>query len=131
MKIKNLYYISLYLLGVTIILFLLQNWIVGTLSDSYIFYYPTWTIYVFLFLITLLILSILYYVSKVFPKYVGFAFMGFILFKMIAAVVFLIPLIKMQNVSKIPDFTAFFVPYFIYLLLEIMLSLQFLKQSES
>src|SRR5690606_16778723 len=113
------------------ILFLLQNWIVGILSDSYIFYYPTWTIYVFLFLITLLILSILYYVSKVFPKYVGFAFMGFILFKMIAAVVFLIPLIKMQNVSKIPDFTAFFAPYFIYLFLEIMLSLQFLKQSES
>lgn len=131
MKIKNLYYIPLYLLGVTIILFLLQNWIVGILSDSYIFYYPTWTIYVFLFLITLLILSILYYVSKVFPKYVGFAFMGFILFKMIAAVVFLIPLIKMQNVSKIPDFTAFFAPYFIYLFLEIMLSLQFLKQSES
>lgn len=54
--------------------------------------------------------------------------MGSILLKMLVAVVFLIPLIKMQNVSKIPDFISFFIPYFIYLFLEIILTVRLLKQ---
>ena len=56
-------------------------------------------------------------------------FLALFLLKMVAAVVFLIPLIKMENVSKIPDFISFFIPYFIYLFLEIVLTLRLLKQS--
>lgn len=57
--------------------------------------------------------------------------MGFILIKMIASVVFLIPLIKMDDVSKIPDFGSFFVPYFIYLFLEILLAISILNHAEN
>lgn len=56
--------------------------------------------------------------------------MGFILLKMIAALAFLLPLIRMQNVSQIPDFTSFFIPYFIYLFFEILLTMKILKHSE-
>ncbi len=68
--------------------------------------------------------------GKLIPDYIGFTFMGFILLKMIAALVFLLPLIKMENVSKIPDFTSFFIPYFIFLFLEILLTMKILKHSE-
>jgi len=79
-------------------------------------------------LITFFILTGLYFVGKIFPGYIGFAFMGSILFKMIGAVLFLIPLIKMENVSKIADIISFFIPYFIYLFIEILLTMSLLKR---
>jgi hypothetical protein len=84
---------------------------------------------VFHFIVTLVILSALYLVNKKAPNYTGFTFLGFILLKMVAAIVFLIPLIKMESVSKIPDFISFFIPYFLYLFLEIVLTLRLLRQS--
>lgn len=129
MKSDRFYYIPTTLILVTALLYFIQNWAVASISDSYNFFYSVFNIYVFHFVVTLIILSILYLVSKKAPDYTGFAFLGFILLKMVAAIVFLIPLIKMENVSKIPDFISFFTPYFIYLFIEIILALRLLKQS--
>ena len=131
MKRKQFFLYVGMLLGISVILFFIQNFIVQWLSDDYTFFYPVWGIYLFHFLITAFIFTILYLVGKFLPKYVGLTFMGFILFKMIASVVFLIPLIKMDDVSKIPDFGSFFIPYFIYLFLEILLAIAILNQAEN
>ncbi len=129
---KQKYFISLagFLLALSIVLFFIQNLIVNSLSEEFIFHYPVWKIYVFHFFITFFIFALLYYVGKLIPDYIGFTFMGFILLKMIAALFFLLPLIKMENLSKIPDFTSFFIPYFIFLFLEILLTMKILKHSE-
>lgn|GEM_PF-439928 len=131
MKRKQFFlYVGL-LLGISVILFFIQNSIVQWLSDDHTFFYPVWGIYLFHFLITAFIFTVLFLVGKFLPKYVGLTFMGFILIKMIASVVFLIPLIKMDDVSKIPDFGSFFIPYFIYLFLEILLAIAILNQAEN
>jgi len=130
MKVHPYFYIPLYVIIVTAVLYGLHWTIVESLAGTFKFFYAVWKIYIFHFVVTLIILSTLYMVSKRLPNYVGYVFMGFILFKMTAAVIFLIPLIKMVGVSKIPDFVSFFVPYFIYLLLEILVTLKLLKQSE-
>lgn len=127
MKPLKYYYIPLILLLISIVLFFIQKLVVDNLSHIYSFYYPVWKIYAFHFFITLIILSALYFVGKNVPNYIGFTFMGFILLKMGVAIVFLIPLIKLENASKIPDFTSFFIPYFIYLFIEIVLTMRLLK----
>ncbi len=129
MKFQKYIYIPVILIIVTILLFFAQRLVIDNLPDIYTFYYPVWAIYTFHFSITFFILTGLYFVGKMFPNYIGFAFMGCILLKMVVAVVFLIPLIKLENASKIPDFISFFIPYFIYLFIEIILTMRLLKLS--
>ncbi len=129
MKSDKYFFIPALLFIITLPLFFIQNFVVDSLTADYQFFYSVFHIYLFHFIVTLVILSTLYLVSKKAPNYTGFAFLGFILLKMVAAIVFLIPLIKMENVSKIPDFISFFVPYFLYLFLEIVLALRLLRQS--
>lgn len=130
MKQKQFFLFAGLLLVASIILFAAQNAIVQWLRDDYTFYYSVWAIYLFHFLVTIFIFTVLFLVGKFLPKYVGLIFMAFILFKMIASILFLLPLIKMDDVSKIPDFASFFTPYFIYLLLEIILAILILRHSE-
>lgn len=129
MKADKFLFLPTILILATVILFFIQNWIVGDILKSYEYYYSVWKIYVFHFSVTFLILTALFFVGKKAPNYIGFAFLGFILLKMVAAVVFLIPLIKLEEGSKIPDFISFFIPYFIYLFIEIVLTLRLIKQS--
>lgn len=120
----------LLLFGVSLILLLIQSGVIYSLRSYFIFFYSVWSIYLFHFLITAGIFTLLYFVGKSFPKYIGFTFMGLILFKMAAAIIFLLPLIKMKEVSKIPDFISFFAPYFFYLIIEIILTMRLLKLFE-
>ncbi|WP_237601232.1 hypothetical protein [Aequorivita vitellina] len=129
LKSDTFYFLPALLVLVTVPLYFIQKLVVNSLADSYTFYYSVSNIYVFHFVVTLIILSVLYFVSKKAPNYTGFTFLGFVLLKMIAAIVFLIPLIKMEAVSKIPDFVSFFAPYFLYLFLEIVLTIRLLRQS--
>lgn len=131
MEQKKFFSLAGLLLAASIVLFFIQYFIVKGLSTEYIFIYPIWKIYFFHFFITLFIFAILYYIGKLIPDYIGFTFMGFILLKMIAAIVFLLPLIKLKDISKIPDFASFFIPYFIYLFFEILLTMKLLKDSET
>ncbi|MBT0607184.1 DUF6168 family protein [Aequorivita echinoideorum] len=129
MKIEKPFFGPVLLIFVTAVLFFVHRQIVLGISEEYTFFYDVWKIYLFHFIVTSLILLVLYFVGKKVPDYVGFTFLGFILLKMVAAIAFLIPLIKMENVSKIPDFISFFAPYFIYLFIEIILTLRLLRQS--
>lgn len=127
MKPIKYYYIPTVLILITVFLYFIQKIAVDSLAHVHTFHYPVWKIYAFHFSVTFFILTALYFVGKIASDYIGFTFMGFILLKMVAAVVFLIPLIKLESGSKIPDFISFFIPYFIYLFLEIILTMKLLK----
>lgn len=114
---------------VAIILFLIHSFVVMSLGDDTYFYYPVWSIYLFHFVVTALVFGLLSWIGRWMPQYVGYTFMGTILLKMIVSLVFLLPLIKLEEFSKIPDFFSFFIPYFIFLLAEIILTMRILQQS--
>lgn len=91
------------------------------------FYYSITSIYLFHFVLTFVILTSLIIIKKFFFEKIGFAFMAFSLIKMLASILFLVPLIKMENIDYIPDVLSFFIPYFLFLLFEIMFSVKLLN----
>ena len=112
----------------TIVLFFIQYYVIGSFFQNITFFYSTWSIYLFHLVITLVSYGFLLFVNKTFADKTGFAFMGFSLFKMMAAIVFLIPLIQSDLKSQIPDVSAFFIPYFLYLFFETMFAVRLLSK---
>ena len=112
----------------SIVLFFIQNYIIGSFFQNITFFYSTWSIYLFHLVITLISYGFLLFVNRTFADKTGFAFMGFSLFKMMAAIVFLIPLIQSDLESQIPDVRAFFIPYFLYLFFETLFAVRLLSK---
>ena len=75
------------------------------------------SIYLFLFFTTLLIYIFLVFVNVKFPEKTGFAFLTSSLLKMMASVVFLLPIILSKN-RPVNDVLAFFISYFLFLIFE-------------
>jgi hypothetical protein len=102
------------LLPFTILLFLIQF-----LLQHYVlevdFYYSSFSIYFFHFLATFLIYLSLVFVYRNFSDKTGFAFMGLSLFKMLAAVIFLLPVVLSEVNAVFVNILAFFIPYFLFL----------------
>jgi len=124
---KNLLFFLKILLPFTLALFAVQYFAVDQLNESHTFFYSTWFIYLFHFLITFSIFMALAVVKKYNAVYTGYAFLACSLIKMMASVIFLIPLIKMEDISKLPDVIAFFIPYFLYLFLETYFALKLIN----
>lgn len=112
----------------SIVLFFIQNYIIGSFFQNSTFFYSTWSIYLFHLVITLISYGFLLFVNRTFADKTGFAFMGFSLFKMMAAIVFLIPLIQSDLESQIPDVSAFFISYFLYLFFETLFAVRLLSK---
>lgn len=81
-------------------------------------YYATHAIYIFHIVATFLIYIFLLYVNHNFSDKTGFAFMACSLLKMMAAVLFLIPMMLSDDAKPINDIFAFFIPYFLFLIFE-------------
>ena len=81
-------------------------------------YYNTISIYAFHVIGTFLIYLFLVYVHKTFSDKTGFAFMGCSLLKMLAAVLFLVPVMLSDRAEPLYDIFAFFIPYFLFLIFE-------------
>ena len=111
----------------SLVLFFIQYYIVESFFKNSFFFYSTWSIYVFHLVITLCSYSFLIFVNKTFPDKTGFAFMGFSLIKMMAAIVFLIPLLQSDLKSQVPDVSAFFIPYFLYLFFETVFAIRLIN----
>jgi len=112
----------------SIILFLIQFFIMHSLSERIVFFYPAWSIYLFNVITTILIYSVLIYINKNFSTYTGFTFLGLSFFKMMVAVVFLIPLIKAHVKDPIIDLGAFFIPYFLFLVFEVYFAIRLINK---
>jgi len=113
---------------ISIILFFIQYFSISIFFENTSFFYSTWSIYVFHLTLNLISYGFLLFVNKTFADKTGFAFMGFSLLKMLAAIVFLIPLLQSDVVSKIPDVGAFFIPYFLYLSIETFFAVRLLNK---
>lgn len=81
-------------------------------------YYSTMAVYAFHILATFLIYYFLLFVHSNFEEKTGFAFMACSLLKMLAAVLFLLPLMLSDTEAMLPDIAAFFIPYFLFLFFE-------------
>ncbi|WP_081208097.1 hypothetical protein [Salegentibacter sediminis] len=101
----------------SILLFVTQYLLLNFIFESELFY-PVWAVYLFHFFATFIIYSILIWVHHNFQDKTGFAFMGLSLLKMLAAIVFLLPLILSEVSSVFLNILAFFIPYFLFLIFE-------------
>ncbi|SDR93068.1 hypothetical protein [Christiangramia echinicola] len=81
-------------------------------------YYSTIAIYSFHVLATFLIFLFLTFVHKTFSDKTGFAFMACSLLKMLAAVLFLLPMMLNDVANPFIDMITFFIPYFLFLIFE-------------
>jgi len=113
--------------------FTLLLWLIQFLLQRYVlemeFYYSSFSIYLFHFLATFLIYLSLAFVYRNFTENTGFAFMGLSLFKMVAAVIFLLPLILSEVNAVFANILAFFIPYFLYLIFETFYAVKLINKA--
>ncbi|UOE42058.1 hypothetical protein MTP09_05330 [Chryseobacterium suipulveris] len=121
MKIKNnTLYIILYFLMFFIHFGIWQFLEVG-FETTFIKYY------LFLTVLFMMVITILSIIKKIYPTYIGFAFMGLVMFKLM--VMFLI--MKKLNLSEVPNYKIqFIVPYLISLLLETLYSVKLIRTED-
>ncbi|MDT0689639.1 hypothetical protein RM549_07570 [Salegentibacter sp. F188] len=81
-------------------------------------YYSIFSIYTFHFLVTFLIFFALVFIHGKFEDKTGLAFMGLSLFKMLAAIIFLLPMMLAEVEAIFGSLISFFLPYFFFLILE-------------
>jgi len=89
---------------------------------------PLWQIYVFHFVVTTLVYSVINFQYSKGKTEIFNLFMGFTLLKMILAIVFLLPVILSDMEKKQPDVFNFFIPYFLYLFFEVYSLTSFLQK---
>lgn len=111
----------------SLILFLIHFFIVLKFFKSDSFFYSIYAIYIFHSITTALICFILVYINKTVANKTGFAFMALSILKMLAVILFLIPLIRWDSAQKLPDIIAFFIPYFAFLFFELTFIIKLLN----
>ncbi len=83
--------------------------------------------YIFLTILFMIVITVLSIIKKIYPNYIGFAFLGLVIFKL--AIMFLI--IKKLNLQDIPHYKIhFIVPYLISLLFETLYSVKLIQEEE-
>lgn len=100
-----------------VILGFLQFLIIYYLVDAEL-YYSIFSIYSFHILVTFIIYFALVFIHKSFEEKTGFAFMALSLFKMLAAILFLLPMMLAEVEAPFASLISFFVPYFFFLIFE-------------
>ncbi len=117
------------MLPLTAVLCGLQYALVTYGITGYDFQLSTITIYAFHLVVTFLIYLFLLYISRRSADKTGYAFMGCSLLRMMASVVFLWPLIAQEG-SFVGDVLAFFVPYFVFLTIEVFYVVKFVQERQ-
>lgn len=102
----------------SIILFSLQYFLSLTVFYTTEFYFNVLAIYAFHVSATIIIYGCLVLVHQNSSDKTGFAFMGGSLLKMLAAVLFLLPMILNGSASPFESILSFFIPYFLFLIFE-------------
>ena len=112
---------------VTAVCCLLQYLLVEIYLEKLLFY-PTAVTYLFLFLLSLGIYALVLLVYKNLPDKTGFAYMGLSVFKMLIALLYLLPLMLSDSSKSdlLIDILSFFIPYFLYLILETIFAVKLL-----
>lgn len=118
---KTTIYILLYFVMIALHFIIWKIWVAD--FESIFYKYYLFLSFIFIFVISNLIIF-----KKVFPGYIGFVFMGLLLFKLM--IMFLI--IQKLQLSIVPYYKLHFVlPYLISLLLETLFAVQLIKDEKN
>lgn len=127
--IKKITRLFVYLVPITVLFYFIQDFILTTYFNQIEFKIATFSIYIFHFLTVAVSYTLLVLVNKYFFQQTGYAFLAFGIIKMALSVFFLMPVIDSDIANKIPDVLSFFMPFFIFLLLETIFSVNLLNSS--
>jgi hypothetical protein len=127
---KKIARLFVYLVPMTVVFYFCQEFILNTYFNQIEFKITTLSIYLFHFLTVAVSYTLLVLVNKYFFQQTGYAFLAFGIIKMGLSVFFLMPVIDSEIANKIPDVLSFFIPFFIFLLLETIFSVNLLNSSD-
>ena len=119
----------LQLIGVSALLFAAHSYLLYHFAKEVTLFFPLWQIYTFHLIITLVLYTIINYRFSLGKKDVFNLFMVMTFFKMVLAILFLLPLILSNVENMQPDIFNFFIPYFLYLFFEVFTLTKFLQKS--
>lgn len=84
--------------------------------------------YLFLTILFMMVITVLSIFKKIYPNYIGFVFLGLILFKLTMIML----LKKKLNITEVPLYKLHFVlPYLISLVLETLYAVQLIKDEKN
>jgi hypothetical protein len=127
--IKKISKLLMVLVPLTLVLYFCHEFVLSNFLNHLGFELTTISIYLFHFFTVIVSYVLLVVVNKYFFSQTGYAFLAFGIIKMGLSVFFLMPVIQSDSVDKVPDVLSFFMPFFIYLLLETIFSVTLLNSS--
>jgi hypothetical protein len=112
----------------SLILFGIHSYLVSYLTTDIALFFPLWQIYMFHFVITSILYTIINYKYSNGKTDIFNTFMVITFLKMTVSILFLLPLLLYDFENKQPDVFNFFIPYFLYLFFEVYSVTQFLQK---
>jgi hypothetical protein len=114
-----------------IVVFFIHCYVLYYFATKTIFFFPIWHIYLFNFITTALLYTIINYKYSKDKTTVFNTFMLSTLLKMALVIVFLLPLIIGEIKDKKPDVFNFFIAYFLFLIFEVYSIAKFLQNNDT
>ena len=114
--------------AISLLLFGIHYYLLIHFASGIALFFPLWQIYVFLFVVTALVYTVINYQYSNGKMDVFNTFMISTFLKMVLAILFLLPLLLSNFESKQPDVFNFFIPYFLFLFFEVYSMSQILQK---
>ncbi len=114
----------------TVSVFSIHSYLLYYFAAKTIFFFPIWHIYLFNFLLTASLYTIINYKYSKDKTTVFNVFMISTLLKMVLVIVFLLPLVMGEVKDKKPDVFNFFIAYFLFLIFEVYFITKFLNNND-
>lgn len=112
-------------------IFTIHSYLLFYFATKTDFFFPIWHIYLFNFVTTTILYTIVNYKYSKDKTTVFNTFMASTLLKMILVIVFLLPLLMIEVKDKKPDVFNFFIAYFLFLIFEVYSIAKFLQNNDS
>lgn len=119
----------LQLIFASLIIYAIHSYLLYYFTTDIYFFFPIWHIYLFHFIVTALIFTVINYKYVKENTNIFNIFMLGTLVKMIITIVFLLPLLLSDFEDKKPDVINFFIPYFLFLSFEVFSLTALLKKN--
>lgn len=101
----------------------------GIPSQTYqAFYYPVYTVYLFFFILSLVLLFILIKINETKPEQLGFVFLVLISIKFALSYIFLLPVLQDNTESAYMEKINFFMIFIAFLAVEVVLASRLLNK---
>lgn len=113
---------------ISILVFGIHAYLMSYLATDLPLFFPLWQIYMFHFVVTTVLYTIINYQFSNGKTEIFNTFMVITFLKMTLSILFLLPLLLSDFENKQPDVSNFFIPYFLYLFFEVYSVTQFLQK---